>query len=49
MYPLKMKDQVFQIFKEFHASVEQETGRKLKCLRLDNGGEYRLQGSWDTT
>ncbi|WVY90442.1 hypothetical protein V8G54_035956 [Vigna mungo] len=26
---------------EFHASVERETGRKLKCLRSDNGGEYR--------
>ena len=41
VYPLKTKDQVLQIFKEFHASVERETGRKLKCLRSDNGGEYR--------
>ena len=41
VYPLKMKDQVLQTFKEFHASVERETGRKLKCLRSDNGGEYR--------
>ena len=41
MYPLKMKDQVLQTFKEFHASVEWETRRKLKCLRSKNGGEYR--------
>ena len=26
---------------EFHALVERETGKKLKCLRSDNGGEYR--------
>ncbi|KAI4299912.1 hypothetical protein L6164_033332 [Bauhinia variegata] len=25
----------------FHASVERETSRKLKCVRADNGGEYR--------
>ncbi|WVZ17355.1 hypothetical protein V8G54_010337 [Vigna mungo] len=41
VYPLKRKDEVLRIFKEFHASVERETGRKLKCLRSDNGGEYR--------
>lgn len=40
MYPLKKKDQVLQAFKEFHASVERASGRKLKCLRSDNGGEY---------
>ena len=40
VYPLKTKDQVLQAFKEFHASVERATGRKLKCLRTDNGGEY---------
>ncbi|WVZ01079.1 hypothetical protein V8G54_027148 [Vigna mungo] len=41
VYPLKRKDEVLRIFKEFHTSVERETGRKLKCLRSDNGGEYR--------
>ena len=40
MYSLKTKDQVLQAFKEFHAFVERSTGRKLKCLRTDNGGEY---------
>ena len=29
------------VFKEFHNNVERETGRKLKCVRSDNGGEYR--------
>ncbi|RDX97941.1 hypothetical protein CR513_19216, partial [Mucuna pruriens] len=41
VYPLKRKDEVLRAFKEFHASVERETGKKLKCLRSDNGGEYR--------
>ncbi|KAB5561355.1 hypothetical protein DKX38_006312 [Salix brachista] len=38
---LKSKDQVLDVFKDFHARVERETGRKLKCVRADNGGEYR--------
>ena len=37
---LKTKDQVFNVFKEFHVSVERETGKKLKFIRTDNGGEY---------
>jgi hypothetical protein len=40
VYPLKRKDQVLGAFKEFQASVERETGKKLKCIRTDNGGEY---------
>mgnify|MGYP003740606461 FL=1 len=40
VYFLKTKDQVFQHFQQFHAMVERETGRSLKCLRTDNGGEY---------
>ena len=36
------KDQVLGIFKHFHASVEREKGRKLKCVRADNVGEYRV-------
>ena len=39
--PLKTKDQVLFIFKEFHARAEREAGRKLKAVRVDNGGEYR--------
>ena len=40
-FALKSKDQVFEIFKHFHASVERETRRQLKCIRSDNGGEYK--------
>ena len=42
-FALKTKDQVFEIFRNFHVSVERETGRKLKCIRADNGGEYQGQ------
>jgi hypothetical protein len=38
---LRNKWQVLDVFKEFHAKVERETGRNLKCVRSDNGGEYR--------
>ena len=40
VYPLKTKDEVFQRIKEWQAEVENSTGRKLKTLRTDNGGEY---------
>ena len=40
VYVLKTKDQVFGVFKQFQASVERETGKKLKCVCTDNGGEY---------
>jgi len=31
---------VLGVFKQFQASVERETGKKLKCVRPDNSGEY---------
>jgi transposase InsO family protein len=40
-FALKTKDQVLDVFKVFHIKVERETGRQLKCVRADNGGEYR--------
>ena len=40
MYPIKKKSDVFPVFKEFKAQVELETGKRIKCLRTDNGGEY---------
>ena len=39
-YAIKTKDQVFDCFKLFHKTVERETGKTLKCIRTDNGGEY---------
>ena len=40
IYVLKTKDYVLGVFKQFQASVERETGKKLKCICTDNGGEY---------
>ena len=37
---MKNKSDVFETFKKWKAMVETETGLKVKCLRLDNGGEY---------
>jgi transposase InsO family protein len=37
---LKSKDEVFSKFKEFKALIENLSERKIKILRLDNGGEY---------
>lgn len=46
VYFLKGKDEVCRIFMEFCTMVETQLGRRLKCLRSDNGTEYtnsRLQ------
>ncbi len=40
VYPLKTKDQVFERFKEWQAEVENFTGKRVKTLRTDGGGEY---------
>ena len=40
VYPLKTKDQAFDCFLEWKASVERSSGKKLKTIRSDNGGEY---------
>jgi hypothetical protein len=40
IYFLKTKDGVLVRFQEFRAQVENLTGRKIKVLRSDNGGEY---------
>jgi transposase InsO family protein len=37
---MKTKGQVFSQFQEFKALVENQTGKKIKELRSDNGGEY---------
>ena len=36
IYWLKSKTDVFDIFKQFRALVENSTGRFIKCLRIDN-------------
>eukprot|EP00253_Pinus_taeda_P027661 PITA_27661 len=39
---LSKKSQAFQYFKEFKSMIENQTGKKIKILRSDQGGEYRL-------
>ena len=40
IYFLKTKDEVFCRFKEFKALVENLSGKNIKVLHSDNGGEY---------
>ncbi|KAL4347437.1 hypothetical protein GQ457_17G004910 [Hibiscus cannabinus] len=40
VYFLKHKSEVFAKFKQWKAQVENQTGRKIKYLRYDNGTEY---------
>ena len=37
---LKQKSEVFDLFKVFRSLVENQSRRKLKILRSENGGEY---------
>lgn len=40
VYLLKEKSEAFNYFKLFKRKVEIETGKNIKCLRTDRGGEY---------
>ena len=40
VYPIRRKADVLAVFKTFKARVELESGKKIKCLRTDNEGEY---------
>lgn len=40
IYFLKKKSDAFQVFKQYKAEMENMTGRKIKCIRSDNGLEY---------
>ncbi|KAE8706056.1 Detected protein of unknown function [Hibiscus syriacus] len=40
VYFLKQKSEVFEVFKKFKAVVERESGRKIKAMRSDRGGEF---------
>ena len=42
-YCIRQKSDVFATFKKWKSLVENETGKTLKCLRYDNGGEYAVQ------
>ena len=40
IYFLKNKSEVFRKFKEFKALIENLSKKRMKTLRIDNGGEY---------
>ena len=40
LVPMKRKSDAFSAFKSFKAYAENKTGKKIKCLRIDKGGEY---------
>jgi GAG-pre-integrase domain/Integrase core domain len=42
VYFLKEKSEVFEVFKKFKLMVEKATGRHIKAVRSDRGGEYTL-------
>ena len=37
---MQKKDKTFSKFCEFKSLVEKESGKKVKAVRSDNGGEY---------
>ena len=39
-YFIRRKNDVFKYFKEFRVKVEKQTGKYIKILRPDQGGEY---------
>ena len=47
VYFLRSKADIFSGFKEFKAMVELQTGKKIKCLRNDNDGEF-FSNDFDT-
>ena len=40
VYLMKHKSKVFEKFKEFRHEVEKQTGKPIKILQSDRGGEY---------
>jgi hypothetical protein len=40
VYCIRQKYDVFDTFNKWKSLVENETGKRLKCLRSENGGEY---------
>ena len=40
IYFLKAKSEVFERFREFNILIENQIGRDIQVLRMNNGGEY---------
>lgn len=47
LYVLNSKDQALAAFKHYPAFAERDTGKKLKTIRTENGGEY-TSTDWNT-
>ena len=41
VYFMKHKFEMFNVFRQWKAEVKNQIGRKLKCIRSDNGTEYK--------
>ena len=41
VYTMKHKGEVLELFVEWKKNLEKNTGRKIKVLRSDKGGEYK--------
>ena len=41
VYTMRHKDEVLDVFLKWKKLIETQTGRKIKRLRSDNGGEYK--------
>jgi len=44
---LKHKDEEFEKFEAFKSLVENQSDRKIKCLKSDRGGEFTLNELFD--
>ncbi|KAK2998182.1 hypothetical protein RJ639_023322 [Escallonia herrerae] len=44
IYVIRQKSDIYHTFKKWKALVKNEIGNKIKCLKYDNGGEYRDGG-----
>jgi len=40
LYLIEAKSEVFEVFERFKSMVERQSGKILKVLRIDGGGEY---------
>ena len=40
IYLIRQKSETFEVFKTFQSEVENQSGKKIKILRSDRGGEY---------
>lgn len=43
IYLLKFKSETFENFRKFKALVEKQSGKSVKALRTDRGGEFLSQ------